>query len=149
MQSFPLLGTHSCTHSHPQEEQPGGHYCQRLTPPVCQALGQVGECLWNTAPPDLAASEPHPWFPALPLPLTAFFLVLQPEPQPGDLIEIFRGFYSHWAVYVGGGYVVHLAPLRKGTQGLHCAEAGSRGNGGAVGNRGPQYSSCSQRAVGS
>ncbi|XP_055439684.1 phospholipase A and acyltransferase 3-like [Bubalus kerabau] len=42
-----------------------------------------------------------------------FFLVLQPEPQPGDLIEIFRGFYSHWAVYVGGGYVVHLAPLRK------------------------------------
>uniref|UniRef100_A0A4W2BUR2 LRAT domain-containing protein n=1 Tax=Bos indicus x Bos taurus TaxID=30522 RepID=A0A4W2BUR2_BOBOX len=33
-----------------------------------------------------------------------------PEPQPGDLIEIFRPFYRHWAVYVGGGYVVHLAP---------------------------------------
>ena len=84
-----------------------------------------------------------PWFPALPSPLTAFFLVLQPEPQPGDLIEIFRPFYRHWAVYVGGGYVVHLAPSSKGTQGLHRAEAGSRGDGGAVGNRGPQYSSCS------
>lgn len=88
-------------------------------------------------------AETHPWFPALPSPLTAFFLVLQPEPQPGDLIEIFRGFYSHWVVYVGGGYVVHLAPLRKGTQGLHHAEAENRGNRGAVGNRGPQHSSCS------
>uniref|UniRef100_A0A3Q1M7I5 Phospholipase A2, group XVI n=1 Tax=Bos taurus TaxID=9913 RepID=A0A3Q1M7I5_BOVIN len=64
---------HACTHFHSQEEQPGGHYCQRLTPPVCQALGQ-------------------------------------PEPQPGDLIEIFRPFYRHWAVYIGNGYVVHLAP---------------------------------------
>ncbi|XP_070638645.1 phospholipase A and acyltransferase 3-like isoform X1 [Bos indicus] len=36
-----------------------------------------------------------------------------PEPQLGDLIEIVRGPYSHWAVYVGGGYVVHLAPLSK------------------------------------
>uniref|UniRef100_G1PNB7 Phospholipase A and acyltransferase 3 n=1 Tax=Myotis lucifugus TaxID=59463 RepID=G1PNB7_MYOLU len=33
-----------------------------------------------------------------------------PEPNPGDLIEIFRPFYRHWAVYVGDGYVVHLAP---------------------------------------
>ncbi|KAM8733727.1 phospholipase A and acyltransferase 4-like [Acanthopagrus schlegelii] len=29
-------------------------------------------------------------------------------PEPGDLIEIFRGGYQHWAVYVGGGYVVHV-----------------------------------------
>uniref|UniRef100_A0A8C9M7I4 Phospholipase A and acyltransferase 3 n=1 Tax=Panthera tigris altaica TaxID=74533 RepID=A0A8C9M7I4_PANTA len=28
----------------------------------------------------------------------------------GDLIEIFRPFYRHWAIYVGDGYVVHLAP---------------------------------------
>lgn len=35
---------------------------------------------------------------------------LFPEPEPGDLIEIFRPFYRHWAVYVGDGYVVHLAP---------------------------------------
>lgn len=32
------------------------------------------------------------------------------KPQPGDLIEIFRGSYQHWAVYVGDGFVVHLAP---------------------------------------
>lgn len=30
--------------------------------------------------------------------------------MPGDLIEIFRPFYRHWAIYVGDGYVVHLAP---------------------------------------
>ncbi|XP_030251454.1 phospholipase A and acyltransferase 4-like [Sparus aurata] len=30
------------------------------------------------------------------------------KPKPGDLIEIFRGTYEHWAVYVGDGYVVHL-----------------------------------------
>ncbi|XP_037696706.1 phospholipase A and acyltransferase 4 [Choloepus didactylus] len=32
------------------------------------------------------------------------------EPQPGDLIEIFRIGYEHWAIYVGDGYVIHLAP---------------------------------------
>ncbi|XP_044061119.1 phospholipase A and acyltransferase 3-like [Siniperca chuatsi] len=30
------------------------------------------------------------------------------KPEPGDLIEIFRGSYQHWAVYVGDGFVVHL-----------------------------------------
>ncbi|XP_030252939.1 phospholipase A and acyltransferase 3-like [Sparus aurata] len=29
-------------------------------------------------------------------------------PEPGDLIEIFRGTYQHWAVYVGDGFVVHV-----------------------------------------
>ncbi|CAK6449651.1 unnamed protein product [Pipistrellus nathusii] len=33
-----------------------------------------------------------------------------PEPKPGDLIEISRLGYSHWALYVGDGYVIHLAP---------------------------------------
>ncbi|XP_057584583.1 phospholipase A and acyltransferase 3-like [Hippopotamus amphibius kiboko] len=33
-----------------------------------------------------------------------------PEPQPGDLIEIFRPLYCHWAIYVGDGCVIHLAP---------------------------------------
>ncbi|XP_070282519.1 phospholipase A and acyltransferase 4-like [Myotis yumanensis] len=32
------------------------------------------------------------------------------EPKPGDLIEISRIGYSHWALYVGDGYVIHLAP---------------------------------------
>uniref|UniRef100_A0A8C5CHU0 LRAT domain-containing protein n=1 Tax=Gadus morhua TaxID=8049 RepID=A0A8C5CHU0_GADMO len=36
--------------------------------------------------------------------------LLQIKPQPGDLIEIFRGSYQHWAVYIGDGFVVHLAP---------------------------------------
>uniref|UniRef100_A0A3B4F8B2 LRAT domain-containing protein n=1 Tax=Pundamilia nyererei TaxID=303518 RepID=A0A3B4F8B2_9CICH len=32
-----------------------------------------------------------------------------PAPKSrGDLIEIFRGSYQHWAVYVGDGSVVHL-----------------------------------------
>ncbi|XP_053133334.1 phospholipase A and acyltransferase 3-like [Hemicordylus capensis] len=41
-------------------------------------------------------------------------LVPQEEPEPGDLVEIFRGFYSHWAVYVGDGFVVHLTSADKG-----------------------------------
>ncbi|XP_030426595.1 phospholipase A and acyltransferase 3-like [Gopherus evgoodei] len=31
------------------------------------------------------------------------------EPNPGDLIEISRFGYKHWALYVGNGYVIHLA----------------------------------------
>ncbi|XP_054426673.1 phospholipase A and acyltransferase 3-like [Pteronotus mesoamericanus] len=30
--------------------------------------------------------------------------------KPGDLIEIFRPGYEYWALYVGDGYMVHLAP---------------------------------------
>ncbi|KAM8733230.1 phospholipase A and acyltransferase 4-like isoform 1-T4 [Acanthopagrus schlegelii] len=30
------------------------------------------------------------------------------KPEPGDLIEIARVAYLHWAVYVGDGYVVHV-----------------------------------------
>ncbi|KAL3044747.1 phospholipase A and acyltransferase 3-like [Trematomus bernacchii] len=32
------------------------------------------------------------------------------KPEVGDLIEIHRGTYQHWAVYVGDGFIVHLAP---------------------------------------
>uniref|UniRef100_A0A3B4H1G7 LRAT domain-containing protein n=1 Tax=Pundamilia nyererei TaxID=303518 RepID=A0A3B4H1G7_9CICH len=31
-----------------------------------------------------------------------------PETHPGDLIEISRGLYAHWAVYVGDDFVVHF-----------------------------------------
>ncbi|XP_076830306.1 uncharacterized protein LOC143476162 isoform X2 [Brachyhypopomus gauderio] len=36
------------------------------------------------------------------------------EPKVGDLIEIFRPVYQHWAIYVGDGYVIHLAPPSEG-----------------------------------
>ncbi|XP_058471562.1 uncharacterized protein LOC131444881 isoform X1 [Solea solea] len=32
----------------------------------------------------------------------------EPKKNPGDLIEVNRGNYSHWAVYIGGKEVVHL-----------------------------------------
>ncbi|KAM6158142.1 phospholipase A and acyltransferase 3-like [Rhynchocyon petersi] len=32
--------------------------------------------------------------------------------KPGDLIEIFRPGYQHWAIYIGDGYVVHLTTTR-------------------------------------
>ncbi|ELK24407.1 Group XVI phospholipase A2 [Myotis davidii] len=38
----------------------------------------------------------------------------QAEPKPGDLIEILRPGYQHWALYVGDGYMVHLAPPGSG-----------------------------------
>nr|XP_035118930.1 phospholipase A and acyltransferase 5 isoform X2 [Callithrix jacchus] len=34
----------------------------------------------------------------------------KPRPRPGDLIEIFRIGYEHWAIYVEDDCVVHLAP---------------------------------------
>lgn len=86
-------------------------------------------------------AEPCPWFQALVSPETALFLVLQPEPQPGDLIEIFRPFYRHWAIYVGNGYVIHLAPPSKGAQRFTVLGLGAEGGGGAVAHRGPQHSS--------
>ncbi|KAF5892487.1 phospholipid-metabolizing enzyme A-C1-like [Clarias magur] len=33
------------------------------------------------------------------------------EPQPGDLIEIFRPAYQHWAMYLGDGYIINLTPV--------------------------------------
>ncbi|XP_061585710.1 phospholipase A and acyltransferase 5-like [Cololabis saira] len=36
----------------------------------------------------------------------------QQEAKGGDLIKISRGCFKHWAVYVGGGNVVHFVPAR-------------------------------------
>lgn len=33
------------------------------------------------------------------------------DPQPGDLIEIFRPAYQHWALYLGDGYIINLTPV--------------------------------------
>uniref|UniRef100_A0A8B9KUB8 LRAT domain-containing protein n=1 Tax=Astyanax mexicanus TaxID=7994 RepID=A0A8B9KUB8_ASTMX len=43
----------------------------------------------------MATSEPEPYN----------------EPQPGDLIEIFRPAYQHWALYLGDGYIINLTPV--------------------------------------
>ncbi|XP_077901124.1 phospholipase A and acyltransferase 2-like [Ictidomys tridecemlineatus] len=51
------------------------------------------------------------------------------SPKPGDLIEIFRIGYEHWAIYVGNGYVVHLGPTRE------AAGGGVSGFSSVVGNR--------------
>ncbi|XP_032924730.1 phospholipase A and acyltransferase 1-like [Catharus ustulatus] len=37
------------------------------------------------------------------------------KPQPGDLIEINRHIYQHWALYMGDGDVIHLTPVDGGT----------------------------------
>lgn len=36
---------------------------------------------------------------------------LSGDPQPGDLIEIFRPAYQHWALYLGDGYIINLTPV--------------------------------------
>ncbi|XP_072330421.1 phospholipase A and acyltransferase 1 isoform X1 [Scyliorhinus torazame] len=36
------------------------------------------------------------------------------DPHPGDLIEIFRPAYQHWALYLGDGNVINVAPLEEG-----------------------------------
>ncbi|KAM4846206.1 phospholipase A and acyltransferase 5 [Thomomys bottae] len=39
---------------------------------------------------------------------------IKPRPRPGDLIEIFRIGYEHWAIYMEDDCVVHLAPPTEG-----------------------------------
>ncbi|XP_044219179.1 phospholipase A and acyltransferase 3-like [Thunnus albacares] len=48
-----------------------------------------------------------PPFPAC-FPHTAAVKMGAKDLEPGDLIEIFRGIYQHWAVYIGDLYVVHF-----------------------------------------
>ncbi|NWX91746.1 HRSL1 enzyme, partial [Nothoprocta ornata] len=36
------------------------------------------------------------------------------NPQPGDLIEIFRPAYQHWALYLGDGYIINVTPVDEG-----------------------------------
>uniref|UniRef100_A0A8D2H9I8 LRAT domain-containing protein n=1 Tax=Urocitellus parryii TaxID=9999 RepID=A0A8D2H9I8_UROPR len=51
------------------------------------------------------------------------------RPKRGDLIEIFRGTFEHWAIYVGKGYVVHL------TSPSEAAGPSVSGLGSVLGNR--------------
>ncbi|XP_051767647.1 phospholipase A and acyltransferase 1 isoform X1 [Ctenopharyngodon idella] len=50
---------------------------------------------------NMASSEPHTY-------------QSNEEPQPGDLIEIFRPAYQHWALYLGDGYIINLTPVDEG-----------------------------------
>ncbi|KAM6222888.1 phospholipase A and acyltransferase 1 [Rhynchocyon petersi] len=40
-----------------------------------------------------------------------FSLKYPGNPKLGDLIEVFRPGYQHWALYLGDGYVINIAPL--------------------------------------
>ncbi|XP_015355391.2 phospholipase A and acyltransferase 1 isoform X3 [Marmota marmota marmota] len=40
-----------------------------------------------------------------------FSLDYHGNPHPGDLIEVFRPGYQHWALYLGDGYVINIAPV--------------------------------------
>ncbi|XP_059711457.1 phospholipase A and acyltransferase 1-like [Haemorhous mexicanus] len=40
------------------------------------------------------------------------------DPKPGDLIEIDRPGYQHWALYVGDGYVINVTPVDEGAPSL-------------------------------
>ncbi|CAB1314299.1 unnamed protein product [Coregonus sp. 'balchen'] len=45
-------------------------------------------------------------------PLMTLTILTPPvTPQPGDLIEIFRPAYQHWALYLGDGYIINLTPV--------------------------------------
>ncbi|NWR88053.1 HRSL1 enzyme, partial [Furnarius figulus] len=39
-------------------------------------------------------------------------------PRPGDLIEVDRKFYRHWALYLGDGYVINVTPVDEGAPSL-------------------------------
>ncbi|RMC02103.1 hypothetical protein DUI87_21265 [Hirundo rustica rustica] len=40
------------------------------------------------------------------------------HPQPGDLIEVSRPVYQHWALYMGDGYVINVTPVDEGAPSL-------------------------------
>ncbi|NWW78796.1 HRSL1 enzyme, partial [Climacteris rufus] len=40
------------------------------------------------------------------------------HPTPGDLIEIDRPLYQHWALYVGDGCVINVTPVDEGAPSL-------------------------------
>ncbi|XP_076404784.1 phospholipase A and acyltransferase 1 isoform X2 [Peromyscus maniculatus bairdii] len=44
-----------------------------------------------------------------------FSLAYPHNPRPADLIEVFRPGYQHWALYLGDGYVINIAPVAKDT----------------------------------
>ncbi|KAJ7410499.1 Phospholipid-metabolizing enzyme A-C1 [Willisornis vidua] len=47
------------------------------------------------------------------------------DPEPGDLIEIKRQMYQHWALYLGDGYVIHVTRVDEGTASLSVSSLSS------------------------
>ncbi|NXP54170.1 HRSL1 enzyme, partial [Heliornis fulica] len=45
---------------------------------------------------------------------TSFSATRCGNPEPGDLIEIFRPAYQHWALYLGDGYIINVVPVDEG-----------------------------------
>ncbi|NXT73601.1 HRSL1 enzyme, partial [Zapornia atra] len=45
---------------------------------------------------------------------TSFSTSYPGNPEPGDLIEIFRPAYQHWALYLGDGYIINVTPVDEG-----------------------------------
>ncbi|XP_063173285.1 phospholipase A and acyltransferase 3-like [Candoia aspera] len=72
----------------------GAYQNSQLLPPPTLLLDVAGQ---EKSAANAEMSHQNPWMQKMDL-------------EPGDLIEIFRPGYQHWAVYVGLGYVVHLAP---------------------------------------
>ncbi|XP_061585759.1 phospholipase A and acyltransferase 4-like [Cololabis saira] len=60
--------------------------------------------------------------------ITKYFDKNKKEVQPGDLIEIFRRLYQHWAVYVGCGNIVHFGKAEDGSS--SSSSSSSSGGGG-------------------
>ncbi|NXV77882.1 HRSL1 enzyme, partial [Atlantisia rogersi] len=46
--------------------------------------------------------------------IASFSTTYPGNPEPGDLIEIFRPAYQHWALYLGDGYIINVTPVDEG-----------------------------------
>ncbi|NWW78798.1 HRSL1 enzyme, partial [Climacteris rufus] len=49
------------------------------------------------------------------------------HPKPGDLIEIDRPLYQHWALYVGDGYVINMTAVGKAGDSSQQLSASAKG----------------------
>ncbi|XP_067456124.1 phospholipase A and acyltransferase 5-like [Thunnus thynnus] len=105
-------------------------YCRNeLTEPIGRSCGSCGKDIRFLAPALLHGAEQL----SDEMREAALFHKYHSEDQtsedvkdlePGDLIEIFRGAFQHWAVYIGGGHVVHLVTPGGGSSGASAAALG-------------------------
>ncbi|XP_043853044.1 phospholipase A and acyltransferase 1 isoform X2 [Dromiciops gliroides] len=75
-------------------------------------MSSTKRSIWNTSP-SLGSSSTilHYTFSMAKMASNDDFGSYYPSnPQPGDLIEVFRPGYQHWTLYLGDGYVINMAP---------------------------------------